>query len=120
MAGRTRQAHRVSYEWAHGSIPEGLLLDHKCHVRHCVKPDHLRAATQKQNQENQKGAHRGNKSGVRGVTWYEKTNKWLGRVRHNGKLVHVGYFDTVEAASYAVTTRRNELFTHNDLDRSTK
>jgi hypothetical protein len=38
-------AHRWSYEAAHGPIPDGLVIDHTCRVRNCVRPDHLRAVT---------------------------------------------------------------------------
>ena len=34
-------AHRVIYRLLIGSIPDGLTLDHKCRVRHCVNPAHL-------------------------------------------------------------------------------
>lgn len=30
-------------------VPEGLVIDHLCRVRHCVRPDHLRAVTQMEN-----------------------------------------------------------------------
>lgn len=44
-----RLAHRISYELANGAIPDGMQLDHKCRVRCCVNPDHLRAVTQRGN-----------------------------------------------------------------------
>lgn len=47
--GRTRSAHRVSYELFKGEIPAGLQLDHLCMVRHCVNPEHLEAVTQSVN-----------------------------------------------------------------------
>ncbi len=40
-----RLAHRVSFELAHGSLPAGMLICHKCSRRTCVAPDHLYAGT---------------------------------------------------------------------------
>lgn len=39
--GESKSAHRTSYEVFRGPIPDGLVLDHLCRVRHCVNPDHL-------------------------------------------------------------------------------
>ena len=47
--GRQELAHRVAYEDAYGPIPEGLVLDHLCRVRNCVKPEHLEAVTHAEN-----------------------------------------------------------------------
>lgn len=41
---RNLRAHRVSYEFAHGSIP-GETLDHLCRVPRCVNPAHLEPVT---------------------------------------------------------------------------
>ena len=49
ISGKMRGSHRVSYELYKGKIPEGLVIDHLCRVRHCVNPEHLEAVT---NQEN--------------------------------------------------------------------
>ena len=38
-------AHRFGYLIHRGPIPEGLVLDHLCRVRHCVNPWHLEPVT---------------------------------------------------------------------------
>lgn len=47
--GEKQLAHRVAYEAEHGPIPEGLVLDHLCRVRNCVRVDHLEPVTTAEN-----------------------------------------------------------------------
>lgn len=49
VEGKTLKAHRFSYELNVGPIPEGLVIDHLCRNRACVRPDHLEPVTQKVN-----------------------------------------------------------------------
>jgi len=111
------RAHRMTYEFLAGPIPEGLIIDHRCHNRSCVNPDHLRPVTEKQNIENLSGAQTRNISGVRGVTWHKLSQRWRASVNTGGKSHHVGVFDNIHDAEAAVIARRLEMFTHNDLDR---
>jgi hypothetical protein len=46
---RVLLAHRAAYEVTHGAIPEGLHIDHLCGTRLCVRPSHLEAVTQAEN-----------------------------------------------------------------------
>jgi hypothetical protein len=111
-------AHRVAYIDQRGPIPAGKLVDHTCHNRSCVKPAHLRLVTDKQNAENHQGARIDSKSGFRGVVWRPRQRRWQATVGHLGSALHVGYFQTAAEANDAAVAKRNELFTHNDMDRT--
>ena len=115
-------AHRVSYEWEYGEIPTDRQLDHICVNHPCVRPEHLRVVTKKQQQEHMPGARGNSKSGVRGVYWHGgpggRYPAWVAKVTHDKKQHFVGRFKTLEEAEAAVIAKRLELFTHNDVDRS--
>lgn len=112
---RMVSAHKVSYEMANGPVPDGLQVDHiDCVSRRCVRPNHLRKVTNKQNGENRAGAR--GASGKRGVFW--NRNRWAVYVKHHGKLYYGGRFTELEDADEAARQLRNRLFTCNDKDRA--
>lgn len=47
--GETTLAHRISYQWLIGPIPDGMVLDHLCVTPACVRPDHLEPVTVAEN-----------------------------------------------------------------------
>ena len=93
-------AHRVSYEMAHGPIPDGLFLDHVCHNRGCINPDHMRLAT---NAENTRNALKrsDNPSGFKGVLLPRRGKRWIAQIKLNGTTKRLGLFDTPQLAHQA-------------------
>lgn len=55
LNGRGISAHRFSYMYFKGPIPEGLHIDHLCKNRRCCNPSHLEAVTQQENSRRSRG-----------------------------------------------------------------
>lgn len=117
--GNRERAHRVSWEMVNGPIGDGQVVDHLCYTTSCVRPDHLRLASPRQNNENREGNPTNNTSGFRGVYWHPKASKWMGMVGHKGKSVYIGLFPSKEDCADAVRRKRIELHEYNERDRAT-
>lgn len=120
LGGRLQYAHRVSWEWANGPIPDGMEVDHLCWDRACVNPGHLRVVTHAQNLQNRPGAYSNSKTGVRGVTWDKRKGKWLAQARLNGKTHFLGLYEDMEGAGRVVTEWRREHMPCSIMDQERK
>lgn len=49
VTGKNVRVHRAVWEALVAPIPTGMVIDHKCRVRSCVNPDHLRVVTHRIN-----------------------------------------------------------------------
>ena len=115
--GKPVAAYRVSYMLFRGEIPPAMQIDHICHNRACVNPNHLRLATTTQNNENHTGANRNSGTGVRGVYWEADRQKYRVEVISKGKRHRKGGFSNLSDAAAYARELRNELMTFNDADR---
>lgn len=101
VGGRNVYAHRYAWEREHGTIPEGMLVDHKDHCdTRCCNTEHLRLATHSQNNMNKKGSSAS--SGYRNVYLTEEGNyKVIVAGNYFGR-----YTTLVEADNVAAEKRR--------------
>lgn len=58
LNGSARQAHRAAWTLLVGPIPDGMQVNHKCHVRCCVNPNHLYLGTQTDNMKDMRDSGR--------------------------------------------------------------
>jgi hypothetical protein len=80
--------------------PKGFMVDHINGNTLDNRRENLRICTNTQNQKNSK-LSKTNTSGYKGVSWHIVENKWIARIRVNGKLIHLGYFDDILLAAKA-------------------
>lgn len=82
------------------------------HIHHntldCRRPE-LRLATPTQNKGNSR-KYKTNTSGVKGVSFYKRLNKWGAFIRANSKTHYLGLFPTPELAHEAYKKAATELF----------
>ena len=114
--GDSRQAHRVSYELRFGQMPDGSQIDHACRNRRCVNPEHLRIVTAAENMQN-RAVRSDSKSGMRGVSYRAKEQKWVAHAQSNGGRRYLGLYKTAEDAERAVTAWRREHMPYSEMDK---
>ena len=89
-------AHRLAWLFVHGEWPSEL--DHENRNRADYRIANLRPATRSKNMANG-AAQRGRK--LKGAYWEPKREKWQANIGYQMKRVHLGRFDTEEAAARA-------------------
>jgi len=98
--GKKYQASRLAWLWVHGSWPENY-IDHINGDRLDNRLVNLREATPAQNKHNS-GPAKNSTSGVKGVFWNSKREKWQARICLGGEVrQHLGYFNNLEDAKTA-------------------
>jgi len=101
-------AHRLAWLFATGQDPADMEIDHINGDRSDNRFSNLRLADNRENQCNI-GIARNNTSGVKGVYWHSRDQKWIAKVKKHGIHVHVGTFSDLETAAAAVQKARAEL-----------
>lgn len=100
------QVSRIIYFMHHKNIP--ACVDHINGDTLDNRIENLRAATLSQNQFNHAKSS-ANKSGVKGVSWVKKYNKWYACIRINGITKNLGYYANLDDAKEFVDLVRSEV-----------
>lgn len=107
LDGKHVYVHRIVYEALVGEIPAGMLIDHRCHVKHCCNPEHLQPVDNTANGQNRRSAQTNSGSGVRGVHSFR--NRWRVQVKAGGRIHSGGIFDDLDEAAEAARALRQRL-----------
>jgi len=109
---RRYKAHRLAWLYEFGTWPDGE-IDHIDGNPHNNAIRNLRIATSTQNKQNQHRARIDNKSGYLGVHLHclSKTGeeRWRARIQVDKKSVHLGLYETPEAAHAAYIAAKRAL-----------
>lgn len=106
--GDSIKAHRLIFLLVLGFIPEGQ-VDHINHDRADNRWINLRVVSKPTNAKNL-SKYVSNSSGVTGVCWHKKQQKWIARIMVNNKAIQLGSFESKEEA---IAVRQAALVKYN-------
>ncbi|QNB14270.1 HNH endonuclease [Paraburkholderia tropica] len=107
-------AHRLAFLLMTGSWPKNI-VDHINHIPDDNRWENLRDVDYSANNHNSK-LRKDNTSGVRGVRYEKRKNRYSATVKHQKKGYWLGYFDTIEEATAALLAKYEELGIYKDND----
>ena len=93
-------AHVIVFEMHNGPVPEGYDVDHRDLDRSNNRIENLRLATRSQNKANGK-VYRTSSTGVKGVLYHKRMEKYQVSITANGVTTHIGTFNSFAEAKRA-------------------
>jgi len=98
--GKLYYSHRLIYIYHNGEIADGLHIDHIDRDKLNNNIENLRLVTRQENYFN---------TDAKGYYFNKARNKFQAYIGINGKLIHLGYFDTEEEARNAYLKAKERL-----------
>ena len=111
ISGTSYLAHRIIWAIVHGDFDPFQSIDHINGRRDDNRISNLRLISHAENMRNLP-LPRNSRSGIVGVTFNKKENRWHAKLRFGGKVKFVGSFKTVESAAAAIAIAREECGYH--------
>lgn len=97
--------HRLAFVFMKGRLPEDY-VDHIDRDRLNNKWENLRECSKTDNNRN-RGVAKNNTSGITGVSFIPKSNKWQAYISYEEKMIKLGEYGTLEDASLARKNAEN-------------
>ena len=101
-------AHRLAWLMFYGYWPK-YFIDHINGEPLDNKISNLRDVPCSQNLQNQRRAQQRSKSGLLGASFHAARKRWRAQIAVNSKTIHIGYFNTAEAAHQAYLEKKREI-----------
>lgn len=98
---------RLAWFYMEGYWPE-YQVDHENRIRHDDRWNNLRHISQQCNVRN-RNISKNNKSGITGVFWFKRDQKWAAQIKVSNKQINLGYYSDFDDA---VRTRWNAEVKH--------
>ncbi len=104
--------HKLRMTYLHRIImgdPKGQVIDHVNRDTLDCRKSNLRICTSGQNSANT-AVRKNSKSGIRGVFWHKKSNKWHVTIGFEGKTIYGGIFNNKDDAAKKSLEMRKKYF----------
>lgn len=88
---------------------DGMMIDHRNRNGLDNQRSNLRHCTRSQNLLNSK-ARSGTETGFKGVSFHVASGRYTARIGHNGKRIHIGYFQDPISAAIAYNQKAKSLY----------
>lgn len=107
--GKKKFVHNLVADSYLDKIDNKTLVDHINCDKSNNRVDNLRFCDASENAMNSRISSK-NTSGVKGVFYCQKKQKWRAYISINQKKTHIGYFDNLEEAKIARQNKAREIF----------
>lgn len=109
VVGRDKDYKTITLHRLLMGFPDGYVVDHiNGNPLDNRWSQNLRILTQQENIQHRVRLQSNNKSGIRGVCWYEQTQRWSAQIHVKGKKIHLGYYTDLNEADRVVTEARKK------------
>ncbi|MES2463169.1 MAG: HNH endonuclease, partial [Armatimonadota bacterium] len=99
---------------------DGQLVDHINGNGLDCRRANLRALSPAENAQNRRGPNKNSRSGIRGVRWHERDQRFISSLKLQGREITLGYFREREDAEAVVTAARRLLMPFSAAEQEVK